>query len=435
MNIFDQKYLEYYKNFKYLDTIITPGFKPEPKFFDPNASSVKNFYGHRLLQEFEVEFPEQKDKLAYVDKLFPHSFLDTMVLAADENPKSSFFSLGKQTNTLLLEMIHNFLEFVSDKDNIKKFNLENGHVHFCYNYDPDTKDRESGMSYEDRFHLHMNYWSGRELALVNEQKFSDLKNLSYKKRLIDPGTYLGERIIYQKLQGEILGVKLVEPDIDKQCEIGLPAGIKVRFSGWSFLKEDLMRDVMRELHRVLENTYKEITNIFLEEKNELNTLPWQRRRLRNREEIIEGISSISWADNCLKNDLIIFAKTLRDLEDHHFEYFKSHETHRIRHMSLGGLNYSLGLYSQGKNSHNLPIIEQGPIYIVAQTKLFADIGGAGLPYLSDIPVVRISRKSGTFNEFEVKRRKQFHEDFICFNNTKLSEYKEVKFLNHLTMKC
>jgi len=143
------------QQFRVIERISIPGF---PANLIPDVADITNlrqFYGDRLLCECAVSHNNTTDRLAFVNKLNPHGLYDMMILASDDPPKSSIADLTEFTVTVLLDIAHGVLEFIGDADNIRRFELHDGRFHFCYNYDRDTIDRESGMA-EKRFHLHLN---------------------------------------------------------------------------------------------------------------------------------------------------------------------------------------------------------------------------------------------------------------------------------------
>jgi hypothetical protein len=346
-----------------------------------------------------------------------------MVLAADEVPKSSVVDLSARTIQVLQMLGYWFLEFIGDAEIIRRFHLDNGCFHFCFNYDRDTIDRESGMT-EKRFHLHLNYWSGEEVDQSSPVCFGTLSSLAWRRRLLDPIAFLGASIAYDLLGGQVVGVPLLPLDHDRDLQLGLPAGIKIRFDNWSILTGWRLTDIIRTLHIQFYEGWRRISRAL----TGTDTPPgaWYRHRLLPLAEIIQNIHMIPGLSEMSQAGLVVLANTLRDIPQRLMEFLKQRQWLRVRHLSMGGLNYSLGLYSQARNRVGEPLINSGPVYLVVQFKLFADIGGAGISYMGDVPVVRISRGEGFFFTAEdIQRRTAFQQAFIDFSGDHLQKLSGV----------
>lgn len=416
VNILDKLYPDEASDFKVIENIPIREFQLEKNAKKVSIDNVDEFYGERLLKKFAVKDGDIIDKLAFINKLNPHSLYDMMILAADELPKSSISDLARSTAKTLLEIAYNFLQFIANEDNIRKYKLDNGRFHFCYNYDRDTIDRESGMA-EKRFHLHLNYWTQDEHIPEKIIKVADINKLSWRRRLLDPISFLGPQIAYDVLGGEVAGIKLLEPDNKRDANLGLPVGLKIKFDNWSVLNEEFLINILRELHSKIFDTYDLLSIAFTGEKN--TAKKWERNRLLDSEQIISNIQNIDWLSNESREGLIILAKSLKNIKPNTMNYLKKHKDYRVRHLSMGGLNYSLGLFCPGTNSSRGALVDQGPVYLVFQTKMFADLGGAGISYMGNIPIVRINRGIGVFSEDEVLMRNDFHAQFISFCTNKL----------------
>lgn len=427
-NIMNDKYALLYPTqsyrFKVVERLSIPGF---PSELIPNLEGVtelKEFYGDRLLDEFIVSDGEKRDSLAFINKLNPHGLFDMMILASDHYTKSSISDLSETTGQVLLNITKGFLEFIGDKENIARFNLHDGRFHFCYNYDRDTVDRESGMA-EKRFHLHLNYWTGGQLEGLPIKEFGKLTSLNWRRRLIDPGTYLGAQIAYDILGGTVAGVPLLPPDHDRDLRLGLPAGLKIQFDDWSILSDSILVKVFRELHNQLFNTYSLLSIAFC--GTDSPPKAWQRNNLLPKNEVLKNIDSIAGLSETSKQGLSLLANTFRDLSPQVMEFLKRRKGARVRHLIMGGLNYSLGLYSPSINTIKSPLKNSGPVYLVVQTKLFADMGGAGISYMGDIPVVRILRGDGTFKPEHILVRREFQNSFVEFISQQLRSLQGISW--------
>jgi hypothetical protein len=410
-----------FQDYPIIERVSVPGF---PGMHAPHFPAFKDpwpMYGDRLLYEFIVSDGAGGDRLVLVNKLYPHGLHDMMVLSLDDPPKPSIAGLGVPATAVVLGLAERFLEYVGDPEVIKRFHLDEGCFHFCYNYDPDTLDRESGMA-DKRFHLHLNYWS-REIDKLSPRPFGSLSNLSWRRRLIDPITSLGEQIAYDLLSGAIGDIPLLPPNPKRDLCLGLPPGLKIRFDGWSVLRDPVTVETLRNLHTELSSAHALIVRAFTNDDRPPGR--WRRHSLLPASTIRSNVAAISGLSEASKQGLVVLAEALQDVSSLAMEAFRNKKWLRIQHLAMAGLNYSLGLYAQQTNRIGDPLLKNGPVYLVVQTKLFADIGGAGIPYMKALPIVRIQRGDGVFNSRQIRNRDDFQAGFVAYADAWLSGRPEV----------
>jgi hypothetical protein len=413
------------QQFKIIERISIPGFPPE---LVPNLKGItdlRQFYGPRLLDELVVSQDGVMDRLAFVDKLKPHGLCDMMVLASDYYCKSSISDLAETTAAVVLNIAHSFLEFVGEIDNVRRFDLDDGHLHICYNYDANTVDRESGMN-EKRFHLHLNYWSGEELGQYEPCLFRNLPSVSWQHRLLDPIAFLGEQIAYDVLKTRLTGFCLLPPDRERDLRLGLPAGFKIRFDDWSILQDPNLVQVLRLMHDCLDNTYSQLARAFTGTDDPPQA--WQRHPLLPPAEIMRHVQEIEYLSENSRQGLAFLANTLRDISPKVMAFLRKRRWARVRHLTIAGLFYSLGLYSPESNRIGRPILDCRPVYLVMQPKLFADMGGAGVTYMKNVPVIRILRGDGVLTPEQIVRRREFQAAFMVYVHELLRSDSQVRWL-------
>lgn len=141
---------------------------------------------------------------------------------------------------------------------------------------------------------------------------------------------------------------------------------------------------------------------------------WKRHKLNEREVIIERIKAIKELSEQSKNDLILLAQMLQYIPADVMEYLKKRKNLRITTLSVNGLNYSLGLFSRYINSIQNPLKNHNEIYLVVQPKMFSSIGGAGLPYIYNRPVIKLNRNSFPYSGEQIRLREKFQKLFISY---------------------
>jgi hypothetical protein len=370
---------------------------------------LATFYGEKILGRFDVLDGERREALAYVDKLFPHSRYDLMVLAADDPPKTSVADLAPRTLDLILHTAHEFIRFVSRKDVIERFRLGGGRAHLCFNYS-DTLDRENGQSYDKRFHLHLNYWPGFDLEGMTTMRYRDVEGLVERRRLLDPIAFLGPSIAYDFFGGEVEGLRLLPPDDARDLSLGLPAGLKLRLPDWDALRERRFARATRALHIGLQHVYSRLSEAFT--GADVLPAPWTRHRLLPRRRIAENVDRLEWSSSRSRAGILILADILRNVSPAVIARLRTAADSRIRHLTLAGLDYSMSIYAQEANTLASPLSEGRPVYMVVQTRLFSDSGTAGVPAMDRIPAVRVKRGSGTFSPSEIVDRGAFHRALL-----------------------
>ncbi len=358
------------------------------------------------------------DNFVFVNKLIPHSQYDLMIMANDSPAKVSILDLSKKSCSMLMGSAYQFLVFLGLSEIMQLYSLNNDRFQLCYNYNRDTIDRESGMVIK-KYHLHLNFWTDSELGRLDVNELGDIKNISTRRRFLDPITALAEQICYDRLGKKINGISILPPDSERDLLLGLPAGLKLKFENWQMLNNPALVEILRNIHNSLFDIYALIQTSFLG-NCEINDA-WKRSPLLPLGQIILNINSISWLSDKSKKGLTLLAGCLKNLNPQTMQYFKNNKWARIRHLSMGGLNYSLGMYSQAQNKPERPIINSSPVYLVAQVKLFSDMGGAGVCYMDKIPMVKLSRQADVFSHREAQLRAEFQKEFIKYFATTVQD--------------
>lgn len=382
---------------------------PDAPVSEPNLGSPRDFYGKRMLEELLVD---DKDRVAFIDKAFPHSRYDVMTLASDERIRSAIVDLAPATRGLLAEVAARFVEYVSEPDVLDEHGLSGGHFHMSFNYDPATADRENSMFYDKRFHMHMNYWPGRDLTEMTTTRWGDIPSTALRRRLIDPLSFVAASIMYEALDGRAAGYPLLPVDVRRDVQEGLPPGLKLRLPGWHVLREPGFIAALEALHRCAARTYDALYSAFTGEAHEPRL--WQRPRLLPPPEIAARLSDLPWLSTRGRRDALRIGSLLRDVTPEECAVFRDDAETRIRCMTLGGLDYSISLFSWCENSKATPLKHADEVFLVMQCKLFADIGGAGLPSMRRIALVRLDREAGrVMQAAEYEDRLAFRSRFIA----------------------
>lgn len=408
-----------------MDDVLAPLYPPEaddtptvlrmpaPRLADPppdirNVGTVADHYGPNLLDEWVVA---DGDRVAVIDKAFPHSRYDLLLLASDDEVRSAVTDLAPATKGLLFGAVADFVDFLSDPEVVTAYDLSGGHFQASFNFDRDTVDRENSMFYDKRFHLHMNYTPGRDIALEAPVRWADIPGHRLRRRLIDPIAYLGASIIHDATGGTAGGLPLLSLDDARDLRLGLPPGAKLRIDGWGALRTPQFSTALDDLHRHAERAYRVLHVAFTGAPHAPR--PWRRPSLLPADTIVANLDEIGWLSTGTRKGLTTLARVLKDVSDSDLTRFRADEGARVEHLTVAGLDYAMSVFSRGRNTAATPLAEHDEVYLVMQPKLFGDIGGAGLPTVDGVPIVRLDRSAGpTLTAAELADRRALRRHFL-----------------------
>lgn len=394
-----------------LPTVVSMPIGRLPSTIKPggrNLSTPREFYGPAILREIQVG---DGDRLAFVEKAFPHSLYDLMILASDDEIRCSVTDLARDTKRLIFGLSAQFVDYLSDPDVVDRYGLARGHLNLAFNHDRYTADRENSMCCDKRFHLHLNYWSERELSALRPVSWGEIPDRGLRQRLLDPIAYLSEHVLWDRLGGQLPNFPMMPVDPERDRRLGLPAGPKVRFSDWGFLRDGGLVDTLDALHHAADAAYRELYKAVTGEDHQ--PLVWERPTLLPIPQRLANLERIAWLSAPSLAGLRTLAQSLRDVTADDMQRFRESANEATARLSLAGLDYAITLFAQQRNTVSVPLAETGPVYLVMHCKLFGDIGGAGLPSVDRIPVVRLDRAQGSLlTDEQIESRRQFRNEFL-----------------------
>ena len=357
-----------------------------------NGTTPHRFYKDRLIRETACR--GLADRLAIVDKAFPHSRYDAMVLASNDDVRSDMASLERSTAWTIMRLAHSFVSYAHAPATVARFGLAGGQTHVCYNYDVDTTDRENAMYQEKRFHLHLNCWPGRDLAGLHAMRFGDLPATPERWRIVDPVSFIAQRVAFDALGGSMGGYPILPPDARRDADQRLPIGLKVVLPGWHVFLRKHFALLLQGLHITLRHGYEAVYLAFVGKPYE-RPVEWSRPRLLEATEIERNVKAMSWLTPEAKDGLVRLGSVLRDVQPREIEWYKSHPGSAVR-LALGGLDYSVGFSGAPIPDGGSPSADSDDRVIMAlQLKLFGNVGGASLPPLAGSSAAKLDRMSGS----------------------------------------
>lgn len=383
---------------------------PMPRFPDApaiqNETTVSEFYKDRLITAFESPAGE---RLGLVDKLFPHSRYDAMILAAEDDVRSSVAALHDETLRMVLDLVVRFADYVSSRPVMDEFDLEGAQLHACFNHSPDTRDRQNSQFYDKRFHLHLNCYPARDVQGLRSARLGDVDDDRIHRRMVDPVAYLAAQLVSDAAAGEIMGRTLRVPSPNDALDE--PFGLQVEVGSWSALSAEDFPVFLKELHETTVRAYADVRRCFVGDAGP--AAPWQRPRLLPLAEIRTRLAALEWVSERSAELLDLLAQTLRDVSGEDLARMEAGTDADALELSLNGLDYSIGFVSRGVNTRTAPLNEVTDLRLVMQCRLFGDVGGAGLPPLAGHAAVRLDRRGGpVLTSLDVEKRRSFSAGFV-----------------------
>ena len=415
------------------NSVNIPG-PPAPYRLNPQESSSSDpdvRFRRRTIQSLEMiatghEARSQCDRLAFVDKVSPHSSIDLMCTEISEPLKATVNDIGRETGELMCRSAYHFVEFVSRPDIIDSFGLQDGEVHLGVNCDPNTRDRES-IQASKQFHMHFLYWKQSELNGLQtlRQEIPGPSEL-LRQRLLDPLLFLGAAMVQERLRGisfEMPGITLKPFDPADSIERGLPLGCLMQLDDWSVLNSGAFVALIQRIHEIIKLGAQQL-NAALTGRTD-SPAAWQRFDLLPQRTIADNIDKLGYSAGIVEQLKFLAAK-LHNVSPALMTYFKRHKYARIRHLSLNNPAYALNLYSPRPNKLEKPLIDSNEIYLNIQLKMLSAIGGSGLVALRRIACCRILRNQGTFSEQAWSMRTRFQEQFCAYNYAMLKDAFDIE---------
>lgn len=382
---------------------VNPAF-PAPRLADPpvercNLGRYRDYYGPNILREIPV--PAVCERLAVIDKAFPHSLFDVMLLVArDDIMRTGIGNTPDQVLAALLQAASAFAGFLSDPAVLRAFGLEGGQVGIAWNHDP-TIDRDNGQWWDKRLHLHLNCWPRTVQRTVRPVRLGDIRDPTARRSLVDPVAYLAHQVMVDALHhftrydvtlpgvtlpgvtrhgvavsGAALpaGCEILGPDPGRDAELLLPVGLKIALPGWRFVTTPQCLQLLRTLHDTASAVYERLRRCFT--GSTTGPGPWRRPRLLPAGDVRDNLSRLPWLSPSAAGGLVQLRRTLRDVTDREMRLLQDRPDIANRCLSLGGLSYNLSFHTPHPATAAHPIADADDLYLVMQFKLVSYVGSS-----------------------------------------------------------
>ncbi|MBK3567060.1 hypothetical protein [Streptomyces sp. MBT62] len=396
-----------------LDLPVTPALQAPRRAAPPlerrNLGGYRDYYGPNILAEIPV--PGARERLAVIDKAWPHSLYDIMLLVArDDVLRTSVGDTPPAVLTALMRASALFADYVSTPTVMSEFGLVGSQTSIAWNHDR-TVDRDNGQWWDKRLHLHLNCWP--ELAFEHHLvRLGDIPDATTRRSLVDPVAYLAHRVILDALADHRLpqGCVLLAPDPLRDRRERLPVGLKIHLpGGWRFATTPECRTLLRTLHQTATATYRDLLLSFTGRVEPATD--WRRPTLLPPPEVKRRLAGLPWLTPRSREELLRLRGVLRDLTVRELELLRRLPHVANRFMTLGGLSYNLAFHSSRPASLERPLSATPDLYLVMQFKLISCIGSS--PAVHGAVASVIDRTRGpVMTDADRARRSAFQTAYI-----------------------
>lgn len=368
-----------------------------------NKSKRINFNG--LINEKEIITEQGEDYISLAPKFKPHSDYEMMLQSTDRMVKSPITSLTDEAVHYIFGTGYKYINFLSDNKIVEKYGMEGGYPYLVFNYDEYTTDRHSGMS-KKPFHLHLNSWKKETIDRIEVIRKNEVSPYYYES-VVDPIFDLTRQLTYDALDC---------PELNKYLEKANPicggqgidySGVFKVKGGWHFLHSEEFPNMLKTVHKKLEERYMNILKCFTGHK-EVPKL-YTRHLLLPSNHIINNIVESDFQDTT-KETLVKLIGRVKSITPEQFQELCKNTDLRDTVIPMRWLAYSIGFFSKDYIDLSKPY-DINTLYMNCTPRLFTKIGGASIMNFPENTLVKIDRGEGTFSQEEFDRHVEFQKDF------------------------
>ncbi|MFG3701598.1 hypothetical protein ACGF5C_27355 [Micromonospora sp. NPDC047620] len=382
-----------------------PAPPPDVRNLSPH---YRDHYGPHILREYPAG--DSGGRIAVIDKAFPHSVYDLMLLATigdDRTIASSVSDVPEAMLRTLLTFCGQFVRYVHARSTQRRFALDGAQLMIGTNYDPATVDRDNGQWWDKRMHWHLNCWPATVYRDASIMPLGEVNDLNRRRALVDPIAYLAAQIMHDAFRTQPLpaGCRLVG-EADMPCDGG-PVGFKITVPGWDFLHNAACARLLVHLHDVAAGAYAQLRQCFT--GSLAASPPWTRPGLLPPGQVAANLDDLAWLSEPSRRGLVVLRSLLRDVTAGEMDLMRADMTLANRCLTLAGLDYHLGFWSppQPDSSRGHP-----PVYLVMQFKLLSAIGSS--PAIAGGVASILDRFHGpTMSAQQTHLRRQFQDRFLA----------------------
>ncbi|MFH8257742.1 hypothetical protein [Streptomyces roseolus] len=379
---------------------------PAPPEELTNTGGYRQHYGPYILREVPV--PGHAERLAAIDKAFPHALYDLMLLVArDDVLRTHVGDTPDAVLAALLSAAHAFTGFTAHPSTIRRFGLEGARLGIGWNYDP-TIDRDNGQWWDKRLHLHLNCWTADACTATQPVPLAAIDDITTRRSLIDPAAHLAHQAMTDALHHIPLpdGCTPLAPDLTRDAALGLPIGLKIHIPGRNFLTTPACRTLLRTLHATADTTHHALHHAFT--GHGPRPALWQRPTLLPPAVVRENLATLPWLSPDTLTGLMRLRTILKDVTPAQLRLLAERRWAANRLLTLGGLSYNTAVFTPhpADTAHS-----NDDWFLVMQFKLVSYIGSS--PAVGGAVASVIDRANGpAMTPADQARRTSFQLAFL-----------------------
>ncbi len=391
---------------------------------NPDPTRYRDYYGPNIRHEISV--PGQEERVAIIDKAWPHTINDVMLLvASDQYRHTNVDSVPDAVLDTLLQCALAYVDLVCASPPSQNDQVKGGRLTIGWNFDP-TLDRDNGQWWDKTMHWHLNLYPPQVFTAESPMAFGDVTDSRVRRALIDPTAYLAaqvlSRALYQGADVALPGHRLILPagcvgfdsSPHSDAHAHLPIGLKIRLPGWNFLTTQACRDLLRNLHQLMTSTYHHVRSALTSSAR--MGPAWTRPQLRPPAETKDHLSRLAWLDRDTREGLLHLHALLRDISPRQMDALQRNRDLASRFLTLAGLSYNITLTTRTPVGADLARIDD--LFLVVQVKLFSWVGHS--PALGQSVAAIIDRHRGPImDDSMLQHRAHLQREFVTHASRRL----------------
>lgn len=384
--------------------------RPAPPSGAVNRTTARQYYGENYLQEYR--FAAGKAPIAIIDKAFPHSRFDCMLLAADDLPRSGVTDLEPESRRFLFQVAAAFEDFVQATDSVDGFDPACIAIHATFNFNAAGHDRENSMFYDKRFHLHLNAFPAEDRQGIGTCRYGHLADRAQRYQIADPISFLAPAVIAEASGGRLGGLRCYAWPVTSWPDV-LPGGLYLPLPSWRDLAAPAFEAALIEQHELVHRVHGELSQAFTGHPEPPGT--WLRHRLLPPAEVRAALEDLGWLTEPTRGLLSSLRAQLRDVDAEDLTRFRSDPARAVTQLAISTVDYSVSVVPvRSLHPQAARWLGAAEACAVFNYRLFSDVGGAGLPPLPGSYLAKLDRKAGPLlTEPELRQRADFREAFVA----------------------
>lgn len=378
-----------------------------------------------LLTRFKPDIIGQvataSETIAVVDKSDPHTITDSMIsVFGHHGPVVTFADASSEGRQTVLEWLHGFVRYSTDKTVSRQFNLSDSFLRIAVNIDHGTSDRGAIQGLRT-LHPHCLCFPNRQQAPVSQ--LAPQEKLTPTLLTADPLATVGPRILADHFKAGSFSKDVYEhfEQLASTHEHAMPHAFTLRLKdSWDTLLAPGLGDALRDLDLTMANIYRSIRRAVTGETSKPE--PWQRPELLDSSTVQHNIDELPLLSEVSRQGLKRVVASLRSVPAPVMARLK--ESRKAGGISLAekvlafaDLAYGMNFYAPGTINDMANYWRKGyPAYLAIQPLLRRPSGMAGLNFDPEGNLFQVQRGPNAQQltpELEAKRY-AFHKGFVEF---------------------